>query len=126
MVNRVSMSPSWHGGKRAKSRRMMQGHAVAEGVVPGGVDRLNGDTQLADCGRHQDLPRRGGECLAVDDHRAGGHALTGQAELAPQVVVGDPPPPRLHSAQPIVVGTLRIGSLGAARRLHQRRRRQYP
>src|SRR5881409_726098 len=24
-----------------------------------------------------------------------------------------PPPPRLHSAQPMVVGTLRIGSLGA-------------
>ena len=69
----------------------MQGHPVAEGVVAGRVDRLDSDTQLADGRRHQDPRRRGGERLPVDEHRAGGHALTGQAELATQVAIGDPP-----------------------------------
>ena len=92
MVSRVSMAPSLHCGQVLKEQADgMQGHAVADGVVPGGVDRLDGDTQLSDRGRHQDPPRRGGQGLSVDEHRAGGHAVTGQAELATQVVIGDPP-----------------------------------
>src|SRR5215813_15625113 len=68
----------------------MQGHTVADGVVSGRVDRLDGDTQLSDGSRHQDPRRRGGERLPVDDHRTVGHAVTGQAELATEVAIGDP------------------------------------
>src|SRR5215471_14001129 len=68
----------------------MQDQTVTDGVVAGRVDRLDSDTQLADGRRHQDPRRRGGKRLPVDEHRAGEHALTGQAELATQVAIGDP------------------------------------
>src|SRR5262247_1515883 len=90
----------------------MQGHTVADGVVSGRVDRLDGDTQLSDGSRHQDTRWRGGERLPVDDHRAVGHAVTGQAELATQVAIGYPTAAATELGAAHGGGTLRIGSLG--------------
>src|SRR5438552_18047285 len=43
----------------------------------------------------------------------GGTPSPAKLSLRPRWRSVIPPPPRLHSAQPMVVGTLRIGSLGA-------------
>ena len=62
--------------------------------------------------------RRGRECLSVDEHRAGGHALTGQAELATQVVVGDPTAAATALGAPHGGGHAEDRQLGCRRRGH--------
>ena len=57
-------------------------------------------------------------CLSVDEHRAGGHALTGQAELATQVVVGDPTAAATEFGAPHGGGHAEDRQLGGRRRGH--------
>ena len=67
----------------------VQGHPVADGVVPGGVDGLNRDAELPNGRGDQDAQRRGGQGLAVDDDRTVRHPLARDDELTPQLMVGD-------------------------------------
>ena len=96
----------------------VKGHTVADGVVPRGVNGLNGDAQLSDGRGDHDAQGCCGQGLPVDDDRAVRHALARENELAPQVMVGDAAPAAAELGAPHGGGHARYRQLGRGSRRH--------
>ena len=96
----------------------VQCHAVADGVVSGGVHRFDGDAKLADGSGHQDAQRRSRQCLPVDYDGAVRDAVAGDAQLATLLVIGDPTAAAAELGAAHGGGNAENGQLGSRRGRH--------